>query len=177
MLRAAICGAGRWGTRLIESVGRAKATKIGFVAAVTRDPAGKRALADRFGLKLTASYADVLADAEHRRGGAGDAAFAARGRDRRGGRSRQARVRGKAVHVDARRRRGGDRRLPRGRHHARRRLQPALRAVLCRHGAPHRGRRDRHSCVTSRGSSPGRRATRPSRAIGARTRRKARAAP
>ena len=61
MLRAAICGAGRWGTRLIESV-QGKSGKIGFVAAVTRDPAGKRALADRFGLKLTSSYADVLAD-------------------------------------------------------------------------------------------------------------------
>jgi predicted dehydrogenase len=61
MLRAAICGAGHWGTRLIESV-QGKSAKIGFVSAVTRDPAGKRALADRFGLALTASYEDVLAD-------------------------------------------------------------------------------------------------------------------
>lgn len=61
MLRAAICGAGHWGTRLIESVQGESAT-IGFVAAVTRHPAGKRALADRFGLTLTARYADVLAD-------------------------------------------------------------------------------------------------------------------
>ena len=61
MLRAAICGAGRWGTRLIEAV-QGKSGKIAFVTAVTRDPAGKRALADRFGLALTASYADVLAD-------------------------------------------------------------------------------------------------------------------
>jgi predicted dehydrogenase len=64
MLRAAICGAGHWGTRLIESVQGAggKSGKIGFVAAVTRDPAAKQALADRFGLKLTTRYADVLAD-------------------------------------------------------------------------------------------------------------------
>jgi predicted dehydrogenase len=61
MLRAAICGAGHWGTRLIESV-QGKSDKIKFVTAVTRDPAGKRPLADRFGLALTASYADVLAD-------------------------------------------------------------------------------------------------------------------
>jgi predicted dehydrogenase len=61
MLRAAICGAGHWGTRLIESV-QGKSSKIGFVAAVTRNPADKRPLADRFGLGLTASYAGVLAD-------------------------------------------------------------------------------------------------------------------
>ena len=61
MLRAAICGAGRWGTRLIESV-QGKSGKIGFVAAVTRNPADRRPLADRFGLTLTKNYADVLAD-------------------------------------------------------------------------------------------------------------------
>lgn len=61
MLRAAICGAGHWGTRLIESV-QGKSAKIGFTAAVTRNPADKRALADRFGLALTTSFADVLAD-------------------------------------------------------------------------------------------------------------------
>jgi len=61
MLRAAICGAGHWGTRLISSV-QGKSEKIVFAAAVTRDPAGKRPLADRFGLKLTDSYAGVLAD-------------------------------------------------------------------------------------------------------------------
>jgi predicted dehydrogenase len=65
MLRAAICGAGHWGTRLIESVqGRSgqKSTKIGFVAAVTRNPVGKRELTKRFGLSLTANFTDVLAD-------------------------------------------------------------------------------------------------------------------
>ena len=61
MLRAAICGAGHWGARLISSV-QGKSEKIVFAAAVTRDPAGKRPLADRFGLKLTDSYAGVLAD-------------------------------------------------------------------------------------------------------------------
>ena len=61
MLRAAICGAGQWGTKLIASV-QGKSAKIGFVAAVTRDPAAKRPLAERFGLALTADYAAVLAD-------------------------------------------------------------------------------------------------------------------
>ncbi|MGA7974325.1 MAG: Gfo/Idh/MocA family oxidoreductase, partial [Pseudolabrys sp.] len=61
MLRVAIAGAGHWGQRLIESV-RGKSDKIRFVAAVTRDPAGQRPLAERFGLALTDSYAAVLAD-------------------------------------------------------------------------------------------------------------------
>ena len=61
MLRAAICGAGHWGTRLIESV-QGKSGKIGFTAVVTRDPDGKRELAARFGLELTARYEDVLSD-------------------------------------------------------------------------------------------------------------------
>jgi len=61
VLRVAICGAGNWGTRLIESV-QGASTKIRFVAAVTRDPAAKKPLADRFGLSLTTSYAQVLAD-------------------------------------------------------------------------------------------------------------------
>jgi predicted dehydrogenase len=61
MLRAAICGAGHWGTRLIESV-QGKSGKIRFVAAVTRDPAALEPLGKRFGLALTTRYADVLAD-------------------------------------------------------------------------------------------------------------------
>ena len=61
MLRTAICGAGHWGTRLIESV-QGKSGKIRFVAAVTRDPAALEPLGKRFGLALTARYADVLAD-------------------------------------------------------------------------------------------------------------------
>jgi predicted dehydrogenase len=61
MLRAAICGAGQWGTRLIESV-QGKSAKIRFVAVVTRDPAARKPLGERFGLALTARYADVLAN-------------------------------------------------------------------------------------------------------------------
>lgn len=61
MLRAAIVGAGHWGTRLIESV-HGKSAKIGFVTAVTRNPADKRPLAERFGLALTTSYTQVLAN-------------------------------------------------------------------------------------------------------------------
>jgi len=61
VLRVAICGAGNWGARLIESV-QGASTKIRFTAAVTRDPVAKKPLAERFGLALTTSYADVLAD-------------------------------------------------------------------------------------------------------------------
>jgi predicted dehydrogenase len=61
MLRAAICGAGNWGTRLIESV-QGASDKLRFLAAVTRDPAALKPLGERFGLALTARYADVLAD-------------------------------------------------------------------------------------------------------------------
>jgi predicted dehydrogenase len=61
MLRVAICGAGHWGTRLIESV-QGKSKKIRFVAAVTRDPAALKPLGERFGLALTARYEEVLAD-------------------------------------------------------------------------------------------------------------------
>ncbi len=61
MLRAAICGAGNWGTRLIESV-QGVSGKLRFVAAVTRDPASRRPLAERFGLALGSRYADVLED-------------------------------------------------------------------------------------------------------------------
>jgi len=58
MLRAAIVGAGRWGTRLLESV--VGSAKICFVSAVTRQPDVLRPLASRFGLALTSRYADVL---------------------------------------------------------------------------------------------------------------------
>jgi len=61
MLRTAICGAGHWGTRLIESV-QGKSGKIRFVAAVTRDPAALEPLGERFGLALTTRYTDVLVD-------------------------------------------------------------------------------------------------------------------
>jgi predicted dehydrogenase len=61
MLRAAICGAGHWGTHLVESV-QGRSSKIRFVAAVTRDPAALQPLGQRLGLALSARYADVLAD-------------------------------------------------------------------------------------------------------------------
>lgn len=61
MLRAAICGAGNFGIRLIEAV-QGKSGKIGFTTVVTRDPAGKGALADKFGVALTSRYDEVLRD-------------------------------------------------------------------------------------------------------------------
>jgi predicted dehydrogenase len=61
MLHAAIFGAGHWGTRLIESV-QVKSNKLTFVAAATRDVAGKRDLAARFDLSLTTRYEDILSD-------------------------------------------------------------------------------------------------------------------
>jgi predicted dehydrogenase len=61
MLRTAICGAGHWGTRLIESV-QGRSAKIGFVRAVTRNPPAQQPLAGRFGIALTDNYAEVLAD-------------------------------------------------------------------------------------------------------------------
>jgi len=61
MLRTAICGAGNWGRRLIESV-QGKSGKISFATMVTRNPAARQSLTDRFGIALTDSYAEVLAD-------------------------------------------------------------------------------------------------------------------
>lgn len=61
MLRVAICGAGHWGTRLIESV-QGKSGALTFVSAVTRDMASKRDLVERFGLRLTTRYQDALSD-------------------------------------------------------------------------------------------------------------------
>ena len=61
MLQAAVCGAGHWGSRLIASV-QGKSDKIRFATAVTRDPKNRRDLAERFGIKLSPSFAEVLAD-------------------------------------------------------------------------------------------------------------------
>ncbi len=61
MLRTAICGAGHWGSRLIELV-QGHSGKIGFVAAITRDPAGLKRARRAFRPALTDSYADALAD-------------------------------------------------------------------------------------------------------------------
>jgi len=63
MLRTAICGAGRWGSKLIESV-QGKSDKICFTTVVTRNPANQQALADKFGVKLVSNYADMLADGD-----------------------------------------------------------------------------------------------------------------
>ena len=81
----------------------------------------------------------------HRRCGAGNAAFPARRRDRGGSPGRQARVRGKAVHTDTRRRRTRGRGLPGGRHHAACRLQSPLCAGLWRDGPAHHGRQHRRA--------------------------------
>ena len=61
MLNMAIYGMGNWGSRLIESV-QGKSDKIKFVCGITRDPAAHRASADKYGIALTSSYADVLRD-------------------------------------------------------------------------------------------------------------------
>ena len=61
MLRTAICGAGHWGRRLVESV-QGQSGKIGFVAALTRDQAALKPFAERHGLALSSDYAAVLAD-------------------------------------------------------------------------------------------------------------------
>jgi len=60
MLNAAICGLGRWGGRLIESV--QDSTKIRFVKGVTRNPGAHRELAAKTGIALTESYAEALRD-------------------------------------------------------------------------------------------------------------------
>lgn len=61
MLKLAICGLGRWGSRLIESV-QGTSDHLRFVAGVTRDPARHRPLAAASGIALVESYAEVLRD-------------------------------------------------------------------------------------------------------------------
>lgn len=61
MIKLAICGLGRWGHRLVESVQHVS-PDIRFTHAVTRNPTRSAAFAERAGLKLTAHYDDVLAD-------------------------------------------------------------------------------------------------------------------
>jgi predicted dehydrogenase len=62
MLRAAICGTGRWGSRLVESV--QDSSMIRFTTALTRDPAKQQDFAAKHGVKLTSSYAELLTDKE-----------------------------------------------------------------------------------------------------------------
>jgi predicted dehydrogenase len=61
MLNVAIYGMGSWGSRLIDSV-QGKSAKIRFTHGITRDPARHQAAAQKHGLTLTSSYADVLKD-------------------------------------------------------------------------------------------------------------------
>lgn len=61
MLNLAIYGMGNWGSRLIASV-QGKSEKVRFTCGITRDPAAHRASADKFGMALSSSYADVLRD-------------------------------------------------------------------------------------------------------------------
>lgn len=61
MLNVAICGLGRWGGRLVESV-HGKSDKIRFVRIVSRNPERQRAFSDKTGIAVTTSYAEVLAD-------------------------------------------------------------------------------------------------------------------
>ena len=144
MLRAAIYGAGHWGTRLIESV-HGKSDKIRFVTAITRDLTSKRGLAGRFGLFLTTSYADVLADP------AIDAVVLCTPHSQHAAEVIAAAKAGKHVFCekpftlttkDAQVR---NCRLQGRRRHAACRVQPPLCAGLCRNDAPDRGRRHRQS--------------------------------
>jgi len=58
MLRAAICGLGRWGQRLLESVRDSDAIRI--TTGVSRDPARHAELARTFGIEIVDSYARML---------------------------------------------------------------------------------------------------------------------
>jgi predicted dehydrogenase len=62
MLRVAIYGLGRWGTRLLESV--RESDKVRVTAAISRDPARHADLAQRTGIRIVSSYARVLKDPE-----------------------------------------------------------------------------------------------------------------
>jgi predicted dehydrogenase len=60
MLRVAAYGLGRWGNRLIESIG--ESSKIRVTTGVSRDPSRHEAFSRRTGIKVVSAYADVLAD-------------------------------------------------------------------------------------------------------------------
>jgi len=62
MLRAAIYGLGRWGSRLTESVQGNE--KIRIVKAVTRTPENHKDYAQKYGVKVLSSYGRVLKDPE-----------------------------------------------------------------------------------------------------------------
>jgi predicted dehydrogenase len=62
VLRAAIFGVGRWGSRLIESV--ADSDKIRVTTAISRDPSRHKEFSQRTGIKVVKSYARVLKSPE-----------------------------------------------------------------------------------------------------------------
>ncbi len=61
MIKLAVCGLGRWGERLLESVENVSAD-VCFTHGVTRDPQNAPGFARRAGIKVTSRYEDVLAD-------------------------------------------------------------------------------------------------------------------
>jgi predicted dehydrogenase len=63
MIRAALNGLGMWGARLVESV-QSKSPLLRFDAAITRDAAKHRELAEKLGLKLFEREEDALASAD-----------------------------------------------------------------------------------------------------------------
>ena len=72
-VRAAIIGLGRWGRSLVNAV-HGKTDAIKFVAAYTRTRASAEDYCRERGIPLLDRFEDALADPEHRRRGAGDAA-------------------------------------------------------------------------------------------------------
>lgn len=60
MIRAAVYGLGRWGQRLLESVQHSDAIRI--TTGISREPLRHAELAQKFGIKVVASYARVLKD-------------------------------------------------------------------------------------------------------------------
>jgi predicted dehydrogenase len=62
MLRAAIFGMGRWGSRLIESV--ADSSKIRITTGISRNPGAHAEFSKRTGIKVVSSYARVLKNPE-----------------------------------------------------------------------------------------------------------------
>jgi predicted dehydrogenase len=62
MLRAAIYGLGRWGSRLVESVQGSE--KIRFVKAISRNPGNHKEFSQKTGVRVVSSYGRVLKDSE-----------------------------------------------------------------------------------------------------------------
>ena len=58
MIRAAVYGLGRWGSRLVDSVRDSR--KIRVTTGITREPARRVEFAQRAGIELASSYAQVL---------------------------------------------------------------------------------------------------------------------